>query len=126
MTKRTVLSIGIVAILVFAALAVYAATDANQAPANNTTITSAKACGQNCGKNCESCEDCDGNCENCEGCDKNCEECENCDGNCKKCEGCDKKCEKSEDCVKPCKDRKEKCGGIGPGEAGRCGGPCGI
>lgn len=106
MTKRIVLSIGIVAILVFAALAVYAANDANQTCTNNTTITSTKVCGQDCDKNCESCEDCDGNCENCEGCDGN--------------------CEKSEDCVKPCKDDGDKCGASVPVEAGRCGGPCGI
>ncbi len=143
MTKRTVLSLASVALFAFAAMAVYAATDTSQVPANgactgNAQCGGAEVCSQKC------CDDCNGNCEDCSGCSGNCEECGDCDTPCKgragKCgsnaqcananaEVCSQKC--CDDCNGNCEDcigcggNCEKCDDCDTpckGRAGKCGG----
>ena len=73
MTKKTIVFLVGAVVFAFVAIAVYASTDTSQTPTNDTSITNAEVCSQDCGKDCERCEDCDGNCEDCDGCDKPCE-----------------------------------------------------
>lgn len=104
MNKKTI--VFLVGVVVFVAIAVYAANDTGQTLTNDTSITNAEvtnteACSQDCDKDCN--KDCNGDCESCNNCDGNCENCDNCN-----------------DCDRPCKGHGEgqghkfgKCGGGG-------------
>ena len=77
MTKKIVFLVGAV-VVVFVAIAVYAATNTGQtltkdASITKVEVTSTEACSQDSRKDCDgNCENCDGNCQNWDNCDRPC------------------------------------------------------